>query len=121
MFFEELGATATEYFGEGRVVREVIDREQPYLPQLRANLDRDDPSHVVMDVRTSGQTWRRSLVEALGVGVDLRRGVTPSWSSPTPSTGAQRWQAATPHGLPRRGASPSAGAEIVRPIFPHPR
>lgn len=121
VFFEELGASADEYFGPDRVVRHVIDRDRSYLPQQRANLARDLPSHLVIDVRTSGQGWRRSLAEALATGWSVnRRGITPVVILTDAFYRRQRWHAATLTAF--RGVVVTyASAEIVRPIFPHSR
>lgn len=121
VFFEELIGSLRDYVGADRVAQHVIDREQPYLPQFRANVRRDDPSHLVLDVRTPGQSWRRSLVEAIAVSWRLLvAGRTPVVILTDAFYRRQRWQAAvlTAHGGVVLTFAPT---RALQPIFPHRR
>lgn len=121
VFFEEMGTSAEEHFGASSVVRETIDREQPYVPQQRANLDRDEPTHLVLDVRTGGQDWWRSLSETFRVAWGLnRRGIVPIVILTDAFYRRQRWVAAAL--TASRGVVVTyADARILAPIFPHDR
>lgn len=121
VFFEELIGSAREYVGASAVRQHVIDRDQPYLPQLRANLDKDLPTHVVLDVRTPGQSWGASLRQSLGAGWSVsRRGIVPVVVMTDAFYRRQRWQAAVLSA--HRGIVVTwASAEIVSRIFPHRR
>ena len=121
VFFEELLGSLADHVGADRVAQQVIDRDLPYLPQFRANLRRDDPSHVVLDVRTPGQSWRRSLVEAVAVSWRLlAEGRTPVVILTDAFYRRQRWQSAvlTAHGGVVLTFAPT---RVLRPIFPHGR
>ena len=121
VFFEELIGSARDYVGKEDVAQHVIDRDLPYLPQFRANVRRDDPSHLVLDVRTPGQSWRRSLVEAVAVSWRLLAdGRTPVVILTDAFYRRQRWQAAvlTAHGGVVLTFAPT---RVLRPIFPHRR
>lgn len=121
VFFEELIGSLRDYLGADQVVQHVIDRDLPYLPQFAENVRRDDPSHLVLDVRTPGQSWRRSLVEAIAVSWRiLAQGRTPVVILTDAFYRRQRWQAAvlTAHcGV----VLTFAPTRVLRPIFPHRR
>ena len=121
VYFEELLASAKERYGSEAVLQETINRDQPYLPQFRANVDRDEPSHLVLDVRTPDQSWTGSLREAfLTARHLLKRNITPIVVLTDAFYRRQRWHAAvlTAHsGVVVTFANDS----IVRPIFPHTR
>jgi hypothetical protein len=121
VFFEELIGSARDYVGEDHAVQHVIDRDLRYLPQFRANVRRDDPSHLVLDVRTPGQSWRRSLVEAVAASwLLLVDGRTPVVVLTDAFYRRQRWQAAvlTAHSGVVLTFAPT---RVLRPIFPHRR
>lgn len=121
VYFEELERSAQERFGTDAVARHVIDRDQPYLPQLRANLARTRPTHVVLDVRTPGQSWRRSLPEAVGAAwMLLRRGIVPVVVLTDACYRRQRWHAGVLT-LHRGVAVTFAARSIIRSAFPHRR
>ena len=121
VYFEELLASARERYGTNAVLQQTIDRDAPYLSQFRANIDRDQPTHVVLDVRTPGQTWTHSLREAFFTARHLlRRNITPIVVLTDAFYRRQRWHAAvlTAHS----GVVVTfAHRRIVRPIFPHTR
>lgn len=121
VFFEELIGSARDYVGTDNVAQQVIDRDQPYLPQFRANVERDDPTHLVLDVRTPAQSWWRSIVEGLSVSARLLAGGrTPIVVLTDAFYRRQRWQAAclTAHGGVVLTFAP---VEVLRPVFPHQR
>jgi glycosyltransferase involved in cell wall biosynthesis len=121
VFFEELGWTADEFFGEGSVKREVIDRDKPYIPQFLENVSEDNPTHLVLDVRTCGQTWRKSLLQAFRVTWHLNRtGVTPIVFMTDAFFRRQRWQSAVLTAF-RGVVITYADKAIVCKIFPHRR
>ncbi len=121
VFFEELGWTAEEYFGEGSVTREVIDRDLPYIPQFRANIAADRPTHLVLDVRTCGQSWTKSLLDAFCVTWRINRtGVTPIVFMTDAFFRRQRWQSAVITAF-RGVVITYADKHIVGRIFPHHR
>lgn len=121
VFFEELSESASEYLGTEVVTKQVIDRDSPYLPQFRDNLRRDDPSHLVLDVRTPTQNWRSSLWQGLAVSARLLlSGRTAIVILTDVFYRRQRWQAAclTAHG---GVVLTFADAATVAAIFPHRR
>ena len=121
MFFEELIGSAEDYVGADRVAKQVIDRDLPYLPQFRANQRRDDPTHLVLDVRTPGQRWSRSLVEAFAVSWHLRlSGRTPVVVLTDAFYRRQRWHAACLTAFSGVVLT-FAPVSVLRPIFPHRR
>ncbi len=121
VFFEELLGSARDYVGVERVVRHVVDRDQPYLPQFAANVRHDDPTHLVLDVRTPGQSWRHSLVEAMAVSWRvLASGRVPVVILTDAFHRRQRWHAAvlTAHAGVVLTFAPT---RVLAPIFPHRR
>lgn len=121
VYFEELLASAQEYFGSEAVIQHTIDRERPYLPQMRRNLKRDRPSRVVWDVRTPGQSWASSLKQALGASwILFSRGITPVVVMTDAFYRRQRWHAAVLTAFDGVVVT-FANDKIVAPIFPHRR
>lgn len=121
VFFEELIGSAEDYVGADRVAKQVIDRDLPYLPQFRANQRRDDPTHLVLDVRTPGQRWSRSLAEALAVSWHLRlSGRTPVVVLTDAFYRRQRWHAACLTAFSGVVLT-FAPSSVLGPIFPHRR
>lgn len=121
VFFEELIGSARDYLGDEKVAQQVIDRDLPYLPQFRANQRRDDPTHLVLDVRTPGQNWRHALRESFLVSWHvLASGRTPIVILTDAFYRRQRWQAACLTAF-RGVVLTFAPRRIVRPIFPHSR
>ena len=121
VYFEELLASAQEYFGQDAVIQHTIDRDRPYLSQMRRNVMRDRPSHVVCDVRTPGQSWPSSIRQAIGASWFLvARGITPVVVLTDAFYRRQRWHAAV---LTAFGGVvvTFANDKIVDPIFPHRR
>ena len=121
VYFEELFASARERYGSTAVAQQIIDRDQPYLPQMRANMRRDRPTHVVLDVRTPGQTWWASLWQAYATSWHLlRHAITPVVVLTDAFYRRQRWQAAVLTAFSGVVVT-FAHQDIVRPIFPHRR
>ena len=121
VYFEELLASAQEYFGHDAVVQHRIDRDKPYLSQMRRNLDRDRPSRVVWDVRTPGQSWPSSIRQALGASwCLLAKGITPVVVMTDAFYRRQRWHAAVLTAFSGVVVT-FANDKIVAPIFPHQR
>ncbi len=121
VYFEELLGSAQDFFGSNHVHRQVIDREQPYYPQFAANQRRNNPNTVVIDVRTPGQSWPRSLADGFRVAWYLNRhGITPIVVLTDAFYRRHRWQAAVLtafHGC----VVTFAHTDIVGKIFPHSR
>ena len=121
VYFEELLASAKEYFGTQRVVRHTIDRDRPYLAQMKANVRGDEPTHVVWDVRTPGQSWPASVRQAIGASwFLLTRGITPIVVLTDAFYRRQRWHAAVLTAFSGVVVT-FANDRIVAPIFPHSR
>jgi len=121
VYFEELLGSAQDFFGSGHVYRQVIDRDQPYYPQFAANQRKSNANTVVLDVRTPGQNWPRSLAEGFRVAWNLnRRGITPIVVLTDAFRRRQRFQAAVLtvfHGC----VVTFAHTDIAGTIFPHSR
>jgi hypothetical protein len=121
VYFEELLGSAQDFFGSNHVHKQVIDRNQPYYPQFVANQRRHNPNTVVLDVRTPGQSWPRSLAEGFRVAWYLnRRGITPIVVLTDAFYRRHRWQAAVLtafHGC----VVTFAHTDIAGKIFPHSR
>jgi len=121
VYFEELFASAQEAYGNSSVVKQTIDRDCPYLPQMRANMRRDQPTHVVLDVRTPGQTWTKSWWQGLRTAWFLTRcRITPIVVLTDAFYRRQRWHAAVLTAFSGVVVT-FANAEILRPVFPHRR
>lgn len=121
VFFEELWQSLREYAGDDRVVQHVIDRDLPYLRQFRELIRLNNPSHVVLDMRTPGQSWRRSLIEAIGVSwLMLRTGRTAVVILPDAFYRRLRWQAACLTAF-EGVVLTFASSDILAPVFPHRR
>lgn len=121
VYFEELLASARERYGDAEVARQIINRDHRYLPQMRANMLRDKPTHVVLDVRTPGQTWSLSLGQAYATAwYLLTHGVTPIVVLTDAFYRRQRWYAAVLTAFSGVVVT-FAHVSIVRPIFPHRR
>jgi hypothetical protein len=121
VYFEELEGSAQDYFGAEHVMRQVIDRDAAYFPQFRANQLKQNPSLVILDVRTPTQSWSSSLVETFRMThLLLGRGITPLVVLTDAYYRRHRWQAAVLTAY--RGSVVTFSAkEIVRKIFPHDR
>jgi hypothetical protein len=121
VYFEELLGSAQDFFGSNHVHEQVIDREQPYYPQFVANQRRNNPNTVVLDVRTPGQSWPRSMAEGFRVAWYLNRhGITPIVVLTDAFYRRHRWQAAVLtafHGC----VVTFAHTDIAGKIFPHSR
>lgn len=121
VYFEELLGSAQEVYGSEHVFQQVIDRDRPYLPQMRANMRRDLPTHVVLDVRTPGQTWRASWSQALATSWFLtRHRIVPIVVLTDAFYRRQRWHAAVLTAFSGVVVT-FANVGILRPIFPHTR
>lgn len=121
VYFEELLGSAQDFFGSSHVYQQVIDRDQPYYPQFAVNQQKSSANTVVLDVRTPGQSWPRSLVEGFRVAWFLnRRGITPIVVLTDAFYRRHRWQAAVLtafHGC----VVTFAHTDIAGKIFPHSR
>ncbi len=121
VYFEELLGSAQDFFGSHQVQKQVIDRDQPYYPQFVANQRHNSPNTVVLDVRTSGQSWPRSLAEGFRVAWYLnRRGITPIVVLTDAFRRRQRFHAAVLtafHGC----VVTFAHTAVAGKIFPHAR
>jgi len=121
VYFEELLGSAQDFFGSSQVQKQVIDRDQPYYPQFVANQRQSNANTVLLDVRTPGQSWPRSLVEGFRVAWYLNRhGITPIVVLTDAFYRRHRWQASVLtafHGC----VVTFAHTDIVGKIFPHPR
>lgn len=121
VFFEELHASAAEFFGEGAVQRASIDREESYHPQFHGWIREFSPTHAVIDVRTPPQSWSASLREAFRVSWSLHRlGIYPIVILTDAFYRRQRWHAAVLTAWQGRVVT-FACRSIVRPVFPHSR
>lgn len=121
VYFEELLASAREYFGADAVVQHTIDRDRPYLAQMKRNLRADEPTYVVWDVRTPGQSWPSSIQQAIGASwFLLARGITPIVVLTDAFYRRQRWHAAVLTAFSGVVVT-FANDRIVAPIFPHSR
>jgi hypothetical protein len=121
VYFEELLGSAQDFFGSHQVHKQVIDRDLPYYPQFTANQRLNNPNIVVLDVRTPGQSWPRSLVEGFRVAWYLNRhGITPIVVLTDAFYRRHRWQAAVLtafHGC----VVTFAHTDIAGKISPHSR
>jgi hypothetical protein len=121
VYFEELLGSAQDFFGSSQVHKQVIDRDQPYYPQFVANQRRHNPNTVVLDVRTPGQNWPRSLADGFRVAWYLNcRGITPIVVLTDAFYRRHRWLAAVltaSHGC----VVTFAHTDIAGKIFPHSR
>ena len=121
VYFEELEGSAGDYFGPDHVKRQVIDRDISYFPQFRAHRRHQNPSLLIIDVRTPTQSWRAALLETFRMThLLLRQGITPLVVLTDAYYRRHRWQAAVLTAY--RGSVVTFSAqEIVRKIFPHDR
>jgi hypothetical protein len=121
VYFEELEGSAKDFFGTDQVVRQVIDRDAAYFPQFRTNQRKQNPNLVIIDVRTSTQSWSGALVETFRMThLLLRHGITPLVVLTDAFYRRHRWQAAVLTAY--RGSVVTFSAkETVRKIFPHNR
>ena len=121
VFYEELLQSGREYLGGGEIDMLVIDREQPYLPQFRANVDAGGCTHLVLDPRTGAQSWRRVLPDLLVMAWMLsRRRIAPIVVLTDASLRRQRLQAAVLTAFDGVVVT-FMSAELVSPMFPHRR
>ena len=121
VYFEELLGSAQDYFGTEAITKQIIDRDEKYYPQFKANQLASNPDLVIIDARTPTQTWRTALVETFRMSVLISRtGITPLVVLPDAYYRRHRWQAAVLTAY--RGSVVTFSAkEIVRKIFPHNR
>jgi len=121
VFFEEFLASAIEALGDSRVVQQFVDRDLRYLPQFRANQRQDNPTHLVLDVRTPGQTWAKTIIETLAVAWHAcLSGRTPIVIMPDALGRRLRWKAASLTAFTGVVFTVSP-TKPLRPIFPHAR
>lgn len=121
VYFEELEGSARDFFGAEHVMRQVIDRDAPYFPQFAQHQREQNPTLVIIDVRTPTQSWHAALVETFRMShLLLRTGITPLVVLTDAYYRRHRWQAAVLTAY--RGSVVTFSAkEIVRKIFPHDR
>lgn len=121
VYFEELHGSAADFFGVDAVTKQVIDRDTDYLPQFKANQQRDKPDLVIIDVRTPTQNWRAALIETFRMSqFMLRRGITPLVVLTDAYYRRHRWQAAVLTAY-RGNVVTFSAKKIVCKIFPHDR
>lgn len=121
VYFEELLGSLEDYVGADAVRKQVVDRDLPYRPQFRAHQRRDDPSHLVLDVRTPPNRWRSALVDAYAVAWNvLAHGRTPVVVLTDAFHRRQRWHAGVLTCLGGVAVS-FAPRRVMRPLFPHGR
>lgn len=119
--YKELLASAEEYLGRERVRKIEIDRNRPYLGQVRAAIRTHRPTHYVYDSRTGSDGWLAGMWEAFCVAILFQwNGIVPicmltdlpirAWRSQTAIVSAKR-------GLVVCLMSP----RDIMPIFPHRR
>lgn len=119
--FKELYHSASEYFGTDSVIKLVIDRTRPYIPQLRLLLNKSQLTHYLYDPRTGSQDYYAGFIESVCVAILLARyRVVPVVYLTDLSYRLWRCKAAA--------ASASSGVVVtfmmpkrVQPIFPHRR
>ena len=121
VYFEELLGSAQDFFGTEAITKQVIDRDQKYFPQFKANQLASNPDLLIIDARTPTQTWRAALVETFRMSLLIsRNGITPLVVLPDAYYRRHRWQAAVLTAY--RGSVVTFSAKkIVRKIFPHNR
>ena len=121
VYFEELEGSARDFFGVEHVMRQVIDRDAPYFPQFAQHQREQNPTLVIIDVRTPTQSWHGALVETFRMShLLLRTGITPLVVLTDACYRRHRWQAAVLTAY--RGSVVTFSAkEIVCKIFPHDR
>ena len=121
VFFQELFASAGEFFGPEAVLRATIDRDSSYGPQVAHWVSTLDPTHVVLDVRTPPQSWPASLWNAFRVSWRLHRlGICPIVILTDAFYRRQRWHAAVLTAWKGMVVT-FADRNIVRTMFPHSR
>jgi hypothetical protein len=121
VYFEELAGSAGDFFGVEQIHRQVIDRDAPYFPQFAANQLEQNPSLLIIDVRTPTQTWPAALWETFRMSHQLlRQGITPLVVLTDAYYRRHRWQSAVLTAYHGSVVTFSA-KEIVRKIFPHNR
>jgi hypothetical protein len=119
--FKELERSSKEYFGANGFTKVVIDKTQPYVPQVEDVLRDSLVTHYLYDPRTGRQNFSSALSESIQVAVLMARyRVVPVVFSTDLSVRVWRCQAAT--------VSAVSGAVVtfmmprkVQPIFPHRR
>lgn len=119
--FEEFLGSARDYFGEQAVSKQVVDRDAKYFPQFKRNQQTSTPDLLVIDVRTTTQSWRATLVETFQMSRLINQtGITPIVVLTDAYFRRHRWQAAVLTAY--RGSVVTFSAkQIVRKIFPHNR
>ena len=119
--FKELYRSASEYFGTDSVMRVVIDKATPYIPQVEEVISNRQITHYLYDPRTGRQDFWGAILESLHIAILLTRyRVVPVVYLTDLSYRLWRCQAAA--------ASAVNGAVVtfmmpkqVQPIFPHRR
>ena len=107
--------------GGATIVRVVIDREEPYLPQFRAAVAGDPMSHLLLDPRTGSQRWGRVLVDLFVMTWSLtRRGIVPIVILTDASFRRHRLQAAVLTAF-RGVVITFMSTDLLAPLFPHDR
>lgn len=119
--FKELYRSASEYFGSDSVIKVVIDKTIPYIPQVKEVLSNPKITHYLYDPRTGRQDYWGAFSESVRIAILFARfRVVPVVYLTDLSHRLWRCQAAA--------ASTASGAVVtfmmpkqVQPIFPHRR
>lgn len=121
IFFQELDASAREFFGENGVVRLSVKSKKTYVRELRELILDARPTHYFFDPRTGSPQGLRGIIEAFAVLIILSRsGVVPIAYCTDISVRRDRFKAAIVTAV--AGVCVNLSSPVhVRQMFPHTR
>lgn len=67
--YKELYSSACEFLSDNQVYRISIDRNDPYISQLKKAISNHKPTHYIYDPRTSSGRWIYGLFQAIRVSL----------------------------------------------------
>lgn len=121
IFFQELDASAREFFGGNGVVRLSVKSKKTYVRELRELILDARPTHYFFDPRTGSPQGLRGIIEAFAVLITLSRsGVVPIAYCTDISVRRDRFKAAIVTAV--AGVCMNLSSPVhVRQMFPHTR
>jgi len=119
--FKELYASACEYFDTDNVEKIIVDKDAPYLTQVRQSIGVIKPTHYFYDPRTGSQNWIKGIWESFCISLFLNvNGIIPVVL--LTDFGLRKWRAQSAVVTARRGVVITfIAAKEVSAIFPHHR
>lgn len=119
--FKEMYMSACEFLGPDKIFKLQVDKSASYTGQVKAALDKVQPTHYLYDPRTGNQSWYQGLIESLKIAFYLNlRGIVPI--ALLTDFSHRLWRTQSALVTAKRGVVITfLSARVGSPIFPHNR